>query len=425
MLKTSILSLTLRGLTLISKFVLLLFIARFLTPDELGIWGLMNVTIAMSLLFLGLDFYIFNTREILSMDVIDRVPMIRDQIVFHSLVYLVALPLLLGVFFIKLIAWKYVGWFYGLLILEHISQESYRLLITLSRPTVANCALFLRSGIWVFAAIGAAYYSENLRSLTTFWSLWIVGVVVSIGLSIYVLRHMPWRDGLSKPIDWDWLKKGVRVALPFFMATMSFMGIQFADRYFLQYFWGEATGGIYTFYANITNTIHTFIVTGIVMIIYPRLVEAYQKKEFDRYKSLMRTMSFGIVGGLIVLVPIAALLIDPVLELVGKQVYAEQSSIFTIMLGTITILCLSYIPHYALFVRHRDRTIIISTIIALVVAMVANGILVPKYGLTGAAYAAFFSMATLFLIKLSVIASGRHRSVEGTEVDRPARQQSQ
>jgi O-antigen/teichoic acid export membrane protein len=399
MLKTSLINLVLRGLTLVCKFILLLFIARFLSPDELGVWGIVNITIAMSILFLGLDFYVFNTRELLARENTDRILLIRDQMIFHGLLYLIILPLLLGVFLFKIIAWKYIGWFYILLVLEHISQEMYRLLVTLSRPTMANTVLFLRSGAWIFLAIAVAYQYVSLRSLSTFWLSWLIGVAISIVLALVSLRNMPWKAAFGKPIDWPWLKKGAKIALPFFLATMSFMGIQFADRYFLQYFWGEATVGIYTFYVNIANVIHTFILTGVIMILYPRIVEAYEKNRFDQYKSLMNKMAIGIVGGLVILPPLAAVLITPVLDLVGKQIYAEQSSIFIIMLGTVSLLTLSYIPHYALFVRHLDKTIIWGTFAALAVAIIANSLLVPTYGLNGAAFATLSSMATLVIIK--------------------------
>jgi O-antigen/teichoic acid export membrane protein len=69
------------------------------------------------------------------------------------------------------------------------------------------------------------------------------------------------------------------------------------------------------------------------------------------------------------------------------------------MLGTVSLLTLSYIPHYALFVRHLDKTIIWGTFAALAVAIIANSLLVPTYGLNGAAFATLSSMATLVIIK--------------------------
>ncbi|MCP4568410.1 MAG: oligosaccharide flippase family protein, partial [FCB group bacterium] len=340
MLKTSFVNLFLRALTLASKFVLLLFIARYLSPEEMGVWGLMNVTVALSLYFLGMDFYVFNTREILAQDQADRMPLIRDQFVFHGLAYVVILPILTGVFWLELIAWKYIGWFYFLLILEHLSQECSRLLITLSRPAMANLVLFLRSGAWIYVVVATTYLKADLRGLPAIWMGWGIGVVFSVVLTAWALRRMPWENSNRISINWAWMRKGVKVSLPFFFATMSFVAIQYIDRYFLQHFWGEAVVGIYTFFASIANTISVFIFTGVIMILYPKIISAYQQGDLIRYKTLMRKMSLGIIGGIIVLSALAVLLIDPVLILIDKSVYVGHRQVFFIMLGTTSLLSL-------------------------------------------------------------------------------------
>ncbi len=354
MIKTSLANLSLRSLTLASKFLLILFIAKFLTPEELGIWGLI---------------FIFTTG---------------------------------------LISWKYAVWFYILLILEHISQELYRLLITFSRPIVANLVLFLRSGAWIYFAIGIAYYYKDSRGLSLFWASWTVGVGISIVLAVYLLRKLNWKDALAAPVDWQWIKKGVRISFPFFISTIAFTGIQFFDRYFIQHYHGEALVGIYTFYANIANVINTFIFNGVIVILYPRLVQTFQAGNHEAYREHMRKLTTGIIIGLIILPVLAALLINPVLDLVGKQIYKEYSYIFYIMMGTVTCLTLSYIPHYSLFVRHKDKVIIHSAVAAVVISLIANRIFVPQYALSGAAWAALGSMAVLLVYK--AIAALKYRS---------------
>ena len=49
-------NMALRGLTLASKFLLIFFLARFLEPAELGLYGLVVATIGYALYLLGLDF---------------------------------------------------------------------------------------------------------------------------------------------------------------------------------------------------------------------------------------------------------------------------------------------------------------------------------------------------------------------------------
>jgi O-antigen/teichoic acid export membrane protein len=64
--RTGTCNVTLRGLTQLSKFLLLVFLARHFEVAEVGIWGLINITIAIGLYLLSSDFHIFNSREILA-----------------------------------------------------------------------------------------------------------------------------------------------------------------------------------------------------------------------------------------------------------------------------------------------------------------------------------------------------------------------
>lgn len=418
MLKTGITNVVLRGLTLSGKFVLLLFIARYLSPKELGVFGLMSVTIGVSLYFLGMDFYVYNTREILAHKETECVPLIRDQLVFHGLTYVIVLPLLLVVFASGLISWKYIGWFYLLLVLEHLSQEASRLLITLSRSSMANVVLFFRSGAWVYVAVAAGIFLDNARGLPIIWAGWVIGILASLGLTAYALRQMTWQNVSRISIDWDWIKNGARISIPFFCATVALMGIQYADRYFLQHYYGEATVGIYTFYAQIANAVQIFVFTGIIMILYPKIVAAYQQGRLDQYRLLMRRLSLGVTGAVVVLVCAVAAAIKPILALVGKPIYAEHLTIFWIMLGSTVLLTCSYIPHYALYAKHRDKEIIASTVVAFGVAIVANGLLVPRYGMHGAVFATMTALAVLGGFKMVFLIKGEDYSQQRDELVR-------
>ena len=53
----------LRGLTLASRFLLSVLLARMLSPEEMGQYGLVTAVLAFALLALGLEFYSHMYRE--------------------------------------------------------------------------------------------------------------------------------------------------------------------------------------------------------------------------------------------------------------------------------------------------------------------------------------------------------------------------
>jgi hypothetical protein len=51
-----LINISLRGMTLVSKFLLIFFLAGFLEPKELGLYGLLAATIGYSMYLLGFEF---------------------------------------------------------------------------------------------------------------------------------------------------------------------------------------------------------------------------------------------------------------------------------------------------------------------------------------------------------------------------------
>lgn len=412
MFRTGLINTIFRGLTLGSKFLLLLVLARTLTPAELGNYGLMVVTITVSLFLLGFDFHAYNTREILATERLKWPIRMRDQLIFHFCIYLPVLPLLLIVFVTNTLDWSYAVWFYPLLILEHLSQESYRFLITLSRSSVANAVLFLRSGIWVFAVAGTALFAPDSVTLRLAFSAWAVGVTLSLVLAAVAMRDLGWRGSFTVPVNWSWIRQGVRVSLRFFGATVCLLGVQYADRYFLKHFHGEEAVGVYTFFWQITNVVQVFVYTAVATVLYPRLVESFQKGQFSEYRRHMKRLGLGIAVTISVVSIGIAAMIRPILGLVGHDIYREHLMVGWILLAGVILLSFSYIPHLALYVRRLDRAILGASVVTLVAALIGHILLVPRFGPIGAAWGSLGAAGVLLGSK--GIAALRHKGVNSS-----------
>ncbi|QSB41468.1 hypothetical protein JTY93_08970 [Pseudomonas hygromyciniae] len=76
-------------MTLISKFVLIFFLAKFLQASEVGLYGLLSATIGYALYVVGFEFYNFATREMIGENPKLWLGMIRDQLVLYLILYFV------------------------------------------------------------------------------------------------------------------------------------------------------------------------------------------------------------------------------------------------------------------------------------------------------------------------------------------------
>jgi O-antigen/teichoic acid export membrane protein len=403
MLKTSAPNIILRGSTMISKFLLLLVMARYLPASDVGIYGLFAGTVAIAVYVLGLDFYVYNTREILAHDGVDRVVLIRDQLIFHGIAYAVVLPLLLGVFVGRFIPWQYIGWFYGVLVFEHLSQESYRILIILSRPIAANIVLSLRTGAWIWPIVAGLLLVDRTRGIGWILGGWLIGAAVSVVLAAGYLSRLPWAAAWRALVGWRAMRAAVVGAVPFFVGTLALRGVEYTDRYFVEHYAGSSLVGVYTFYWSIASVVQTLVLTGVIEILYPRIVEAYQNGEMARYRALMRRMALGSATAIVFGGSVVVSAIIPVLHIVRRPLYAANIGVLWLLLASAVVSIAAWIPRYALYVRRRDLLLLLANVVGLVTSLSANAWLVPRFGVYGAGIASILSNAAIGLTILGAL----------------------
>ena len=387
MLKTGLANIVLRGLSLVSKFVLLASLAKWLSEDDVGLYGLFDSTVIFSVGLIGLEFRFFSTREIVCSPLSSVSRMVRDQYVFYALCYPLIIPLVLGVFVAGVLPWSVVGWFFPMLILSHSSQELQRILIAIRRPLQSTLVLLVRGSIWVYVLVGWMWWRPETRRVDLVWGFWLAGLITAHGVAAYCLGDLGWRQAWSRRPDTAWIKKGLGTAMPFLAGTLCMLGISTADRYALKLCHGDFYVGIYTFFISVAFAIPLFVDTGIVTLMYPRIVAAYHHGRVEEYRRLLKKMTLLIVVLLVCLSLGALVGIRIVLMWLGKASYQQYAGVFWPLLAAAGTSSLAFVPTYALYARQKDRSILLGNFTGLTVALVGNYLLVPRHDVYGAAFA--------------------------------------
>lgn len=356
----------LRAMTLGSKFLLIFFLARFLAPAELGLYGLLAATIGYALYLLGLDFYTYTTREMLKRSRNDWGALLKNQGVLTLILYVLFLPPLLFLFVLGLLPWYLASWFLFILVLEHLNQELMRLLIAASEQLAASFVLFLRSGAWVIIAVAVMYLDPAQRNLTTVLSAWALGGVAGFiyaAVKISSMRIGSW----GRQVDWSWIKMGVCVALPLLVATLAIRGLFTLDRYWLESLAGLDVLGAYVLYMGLASAMVAFLDAGVFAFIYPALITSYNQADHCGYKRNLKKLLLQTVI-LSVAFSIGALaLLEPLLVWLNKPLYMEHKELFSWGLLAMFLYAIGMVPHYALYAQQQDRPIIHSHLLSLVV----------------------------------------------------------
>lgn len=366
-----LINVALRGMTLGSKFLLIFFLARFLEPAELGLYGLLAATIGYALYLLGFDFYTFTTREILKRERTEWGGLLKDQSALTAVLYAAFLPLL-GLIFVKgLLPLSVAGWFFALLMLEHLSQELGRLLVTISEQLLASVVLFLRSGIWAVAVTALMFIEPESRSLDFVLGAWTLGSLAALLLGLWRIWKLQ-IGGWRKSVDWRWIGKGVKIAIPLLIATLALRGVFTLDRYWLEALAGLEVLGAYVLFMGIGNALISFLDAGVFAFSYPRLITAHSLQDSAAFRQGLRKLLIQTLVLSAAFAVIALLLIGPLLQWLNKPLYLEQQNLFPWILLATLLYAIGMVPHYALYAQGHDRPIIRSHIASLLLFIPAT-----------------------------------------------------
>lgn len=387
------------GVTMVSRFLLIFFLAKFLQPAELGLYGLVVAAIGYSLYFLGFDFYIFVGREIIKRDVSEWGGIIKGQCAISSLLYLVFIPSALLLFFLGILPWKISLWFFLLLVLEHINQELGRLLVVISQQFFASLLLFLRQGLWAVAITTLMCLSPDFRDLNYVFALWSVAGTLSALAGFYGLSSLG-VAGWRVKVDWSWVFAGLKVCVPFLVATLAIRGVFTIDRYWVQELSGLEMVGVYVLFVGIASALLTFLDAGVFSFCYPDMIRAHQNGNADLFRERYVSSMILSVAMTVLFVLVSLFMLFPLLGWLGKTLYIENDWLYPWVLAAMSVYTLSMVPHFGLYSQGLDRSIIRSHVAALFVFLFVTYFSSKYYKDLAVPIGLLSSFSTILILKL-------------------------
>lgn len=377
--RARLLNVGLRLATLGIRFLSIFLLARYLPPEDVGYYGLFSAAIGYALMCVGLDFYVYVTREILHSPPERRGTLLKSQAALAVVMYLAALPLIL--LFVRWTGWpaQLLWLFLPVLILEHINQEIYRLLIALSKQLTASLLLFLRQGSWGLLAGLLMLLDDRFHDLGLVLGLWALAGLVTALLGLWQLRTLR-LGGWRAPIDRQAIRKGLRISLAFLIATLALRGIQTGDRYWVEALAGIETAGAYVLFFGVASALMVFLDAGIFAFAYPQLIRLAGTGDHAAARRQMRQMLLQVVAVAVGFGVTAWALLPLLLDWIGKPLYHSALNLYPWLFAATVLQALSMVPHYALYARGQDRPIITSHLLALPLFALATWATAPALG---------------------------------------------
>lgn len=231
-----------------------------------------------------------------------------------------------------------------------------------------------------------------------------VSYAVSFLLVAYYLRRLFWRGDAGDPSapSGEFQRALIAFSLPTFLAGFSTTLINRSDRLFLAYFLEPADVGVFQA-ASQGAVIFTMILSAFNAIFSPMIAELHGKGEHRRLNELYKvTTKWGFYLAIPVYL-VFVVLAGEIMTFVFGPGYAGGAAVFAI-LSTAQLLSVATgaVGFMLLMTGNQKRWLAISG--AMVVThVVANLLLIPSFGIEGAALATAIGVGGLFLIGLTAV----------------------
>ncbi len=392
----------LRLSSLVMKLGLTLYMGKFLGLAELGTYGLVASYVAIAIPLLG-----FRFDYVVSRDLVDEKPLalalkMRDQMAFYGLSYLGLIAIVLGVMLLsdgalnpKILLFTLI-----LCVLESVATVTATNFISLKKQITSSILFFIRAALWVMPVVILGLLNPEFRTAETVLEWWLGGVVLSLVITAYLWRNLPWVEVFKTPINKDWIIKGVKSCFFIWIGAVGAAAAGNIDRFVVEYYLGREFVGIASFYGSFIVAIAALLGSGIFAFGYPQLISYHKEQKLAEFNNLVRKMTIhACLVGAAMCVIIGAIV--PFLgHLFDRPEFAENAPTLWLMLFGIWLKSATESLFYVMYARHQDKPTWLGNILLLVVAFMSSYLLVPYAGFMAIGYSAVISASFLCLWRI-------------------------
>jgi PST family polysaccharide transporter len=242
------------------------------------------------------------------------------------------------------------------------------------------------------AAVKVGLIVSDFPLIAFVWVLLLEAALVFAGLfAIYgkkVQRPWRWRASIERG------RALLRDAWPLMISGIAFMGYMRVDQIMLGDMVGSGAVGIYSAALRISELWAVFA-TVIVSSVFPAIIRSERKSEavFSyRIRRLLRILSwFAILMAMVV-----TLSADWIVHTLFGSDYSESTNVLRIHIWAGVFVFMGHVGGKWYIIKKLQRVSMQRSIVGLAVNVVLNALLIPWYGVVGAASASFLTMLIVF-----------------------------
>jgi len=275
-----------------------------------------------------------------------------------------------------------IGNFYtNILIVDKKPKEYFFIIL------IFNLVLIISSVIYL-TVLKSGYFSYIYVYLISY-------IIISlIGLRFFLVSY---KFSSIKIISIFSIRKLLKLGIPLVPNSLLLMLLTWADRYIINIYSGLAVVGIYTIGYRFSQIIDRFIVSSFGKALSPILFQQFATS-IDEYKNTLSKL-FKYYWIVILGITITYFVIlKEVFSLLISVKYVEGYNIIPVVLLGVVLWGITNLLGVTLIMKEKTNKMFLFTFISVLLNIGLNFLLIPQYGMYGAAIATFISYFIQFVL---------------------------
>lgn len=384
--------------TLAGKFLLGLFIVRFIGLEAMGAYGLVMGAAAILPMVVRLGIFSSLSRIAVGQSLEELTRNLRHYGIGSLALYAALFPVILGAgFYFDQPLLAALAFF--VILFEHASTDIFVLTNNLGKPKLANELLSLQSAVWVYLYMALAWAFPALRTLDVVFAFWIIGGVIPACIAVYATRNWPWKQAFAEKITLSWYHTHFRGAWRIYLSDMINAVSIYIDRYLITFLLGLEAAGIYVLFWQVINAICNLVGAGVLQVYRPRLIAAHSEDNQNLFRTLFWQSAYKSAAVAGVMAIGSAIVVPYLIGFTDQKLAMEYMPLFWFMLAAMMVRIGYDVCAYTLFAERRDGTVLRNGILKLSASTIIGALILVLIGLYGA------PLTTIIAESLAIIAT--------------------
>lgn len=392
-----------RTMTLLCRLGLLVVIGRTLSPADYGAYSLIMTVGAFGVIFSGLNLRTYVYRQVPGLPLALQLSTLKTTFVFEVTLATV----LVGILLVSGRLTSLLGFLNAtgyespfalgliLVVLLVATAEMTHFFMAQARIEQANWVDFIGQASWVLPIF--ALWALGVR--ITVATLLVAQMTAFVGVAAYAARHIDMRAWWRTSADLAILKTALAFSVPMIVPAISEYSLRLADRFLLSHYSSVRDVGVYSFAVVFVNTLYSFTAGVIFGTIGPRIFAAHNRRDFVHRDILQTYMLKSALVCFGIPCVVLALIAGPLIGLLARPDYTPAVGVMPLLGVSFALLIVGYPAHFLLSLHNRVLLVAALDVVGMIVGIVSNVLLIPRYSYMGAASASVIGFATTTVLK--------------------------